>query len=101
MARMARMGRTAWTRSWAIAALALLARSWVAVWAAPRFPAAADGFYYDTLAHRLAAGQGYTWLWPDGAVTYAAHYPAGYPALLALAYRLPGGPRAPGLTMNS
>ena len=31
-------------------------------------------------------GQGYTWLWPDGAVTYAAHYPVGYPAMLALAY---------------
>ena len=64
-------------RTWAIAAIALLARLCVAVWAAPRFPAAGDGFYYDTLAHRLAQGQGYTWLWPDGAVTYAAHYPVG------------------------
>jgi hypothetical protein len=77
-------------RTWAIAAIALLARLCVAVWAAPRFPAAGDGFYYDTLAHRLVQGQGYTWLWPDGAVTYAAHYPVGYPALLALAYTLLG-----------
>ena len=34
----------------------------------------------------MADGLGYTWLWPDGVVTYAAHYPVGYPALLALPY---------------
>ncbi len=79
-----------WRRTWAIAAIALAARLCVAIWAAPRFPAAGDGFYYDTLAHRLAQGQGYTWLWPDGAVTYAAHYPVGYPALLAATYTLLG-----------
>ena len=28
--------------------------------------------------------------WPDGAVTYAAHYPVGYPAILSLAYRVYG-----------
>jgi hypothetical protein len=38
------------------------------------------------LAVRLARGLGYTWAWPDGAVTYAAHYPVGYPALLAAVY---------------
>ena len=42
---------------------------------------------YDVLARRLAQGLGYTWAWPDGAVTAVAHYPVGYPALLALAYR--------------
>src|SRR5690606_27438677 len=31
---------------------------------------------------------GYTWLWPDGVVTHAAHYPVGYPALLSAAYAL-------------
>ena len=51
------------------------------------FPRSEDGHYYDVLARRLAAGQGYTWLWPDGAVTYAAHYPVGYPAMLALGVR--------------
>jgi 4-amino-4-deoxy-L-arabinose transferase-like glycosyltransferase len=85
----------------AIAALALLARLWVAVWAAPRFPAAGDGFYYDTLAHRLAAGQGYTWLWPDGAVTYAAHYPVGYPALLAAAYAILGARPIVAMVLNA
>ncbi|MDB4946796.1 MAG: Conserved rane protein, partial [Labilithrix sp.] len=69
-----------------VTAIALGARLAVVAWAAGAIPAAADGTYYDTLAGRLAAGQGYTWLWPDGAVTYAAHYPVGYPALVALAY---------------
>jgi hypothetical protein len=69
---------------------ALAARlGWLA-WAARSFPPAADGVYYDTLAHRLADGHGYTWTWPDGAVTYAAHYPVGYPAMLALAYAAVG-----------
>jgi hypothetical protein len=67
-------------------AVALLARVAVVLWARTRFPAVEDGHYYDTLARRLATGAGYTWAWPDGAVTYAAHYPVGYPALLALAY---------------
>lgn len=69
---------------------ALAARlGWLA-WAARSFPPAADGVYYDTLARRLADGHGYTWTWPDGAVTYAAHYPVGYPAMLALAYAAVG-----------
>jgi hypothetical protein len=55
----------------------------LALWSARRFPPAADGVYFDVLASRIAEGQGYTWLWPDGAVTPAAHYPVGYPALLA------------------
>jgi 4-amino-4-deoxy-L-arabinose transferase-like glycosyltransferase len=60
------------------------------IWAAPRFPAAADGTFYHRLASRLATGAGYTWLWDDGAVTPAAHYPVGYPALLAGPYALFG-----------
>lgn len=60
------------------------------VWAAGRFPPAGDGTYYHRLASRLAEGEGYTWLWPDGAVSYAAHYPVGYPALVAGPYALFG-----------
>ena len=73
-----------------VALAALVARlAWLA-WAQGRFPATADGEFYDTLARRLALGEGYTWAWPDGAVTYAAHYPVGYPAILAAAYALFG-----------
>jgi 4-amino-4-deoxy-L-arabinose transferase-like glycosyltransferase len=87
--------------AWAALGLSLLARMAVVAWAWGRFPAVEDGHYYDVLARRLAAGDGYTWLWPDGAVTYAAHYPVGYPALLALAYRLVGASGAAGMTVNA
>lgn len=70
--------------------VAFAARMLVGLWAGPRFPPTADGVYYDTLARRLAAGQGYTWAWPDGVVTPVAHYPVGYPAMLAVAYRVLG-----------
>jgi 4-amino-4-deoxy-L-arabinose transferase-like glycosyltransferase len=73
-----------------IAAVAFLARAAVLIWAGDRFPPTADGVYYHTLAARMAAGLGSTWLWPDGKVTYAAHYPIGYPALLSLVYRWTG-----------
>ena len=73
-----------------IAAVALGARAAALVWAGGRFPPAADGVYFHTLASRVAAGLGSTWLWPDGKVTYAAHYPVGYPAILALVYRFTG-----------
>ena len=69
-------------------AVALCARLAVVVWARSTFPPAADGQYYHVLATRLARGLGYTWAWPDGAVTAAAHYPVGYPALLAPLYAL-------------
>jgi len=68
-----------------ILALALVARAAVLLWAGAKFPPAADGVYYQKLALRIAEGQGSTWLWPDGKITYAAHYPVGYPALLAAA----------------
>src|SRR5580704_1405369 len=76
--------------TWAVFAVALLARLGVVAWAHARFPAAADGRYYDIVARRIADGHGYTWLWPDGAVTYAAHYSIGYPALVGGAYALFG-----------
>ena len=69
--------------------VALVARLAVIAWGHD-FPPAGDGTYYDTLARRIASGQGYTWLWPDGTVTYAAHYPVGYPALVSLGYRIFG-----------
>ncbi|RLB60092.1 MAG: hypothetical protein DRI90_14510 [Deltaproteobacteria bacterium] len=49
------------------------------------------------MAVRIAEGSGYTWLWPDGSVTHAAHYPVGYPAALALVYWALGA--VPGLAM--
>jgi 4-amino-4-deoxy-L-arabinose transferase-like glycosyltransferase len=82
-------------------AVALAVRLAVVVWAHGRFPPAADGHYYDVLAHRLASGAGYTWLWPDGAVTTAALYPVGYPAMLALAYAVFGASPAVGMTANA
>lgn len=74
----------------AVVLIAFAARACVVAWAWNRFPAAADGIYYDAFARRLAEGAGYTWLWPDGVVTPAAHYPVGYPALLAPMYRVFG-----------
>ena len=85
----------------AVAAVALMARMAVVAWAHDRFPAVADGHYYDVLARRLASGAGYTWLWDDGAVTYAAHYPVGYPAMLALAYVVLGATGAVAMTVNA
>src|SRR6185437_4946517 len=72
----------------AVLGIALASRLAIVAWAWSRIPLVEDGHYYDVLARRLAAGLGYTWLWPDGAVTYAAHYPVGYPALVAVAYRV-------------
>jgi len=73
-----------------VVAVALAARLAVVAWAGTRFPPAHDGVRYDALAARLADGLGYTWAWPDGTVTTVAHYPVGYPAALALAYRVFG-----------
>jgi 4-amino-4-deoxy-L-arabinose transferase-like glycosyltransferase len=84
-----------------VLAVALGARLGVAAWAHAHFPPAEDGFYYDTVARRIAAGHGYTWLWPDGAVTYAAHYSIGYPALLGAAYALFGAGVGVAMVVNA
>ncbi|WP_394827482.1 hypothetical protein [Pendulispora albinea] len=82
-------------------ALALAVRLATVVWACDRFPPAGDGTYYHVLATRMAEGHGYTWLWPDGAVTYAAHYPVGYPALLALGYVVFGARPVVAMVINA
>jgi 4-amino-4-deoxy-L-arabinose transferase-like glycosyltransferase len=69
-----------------LALFALSLRLSVVAWAWQRFPPADDGSFYHKVADRIAHGLGYTWLWPDGAVTYAAHYPIGYPALMGVGY---------------
>ncbi|HEX4445643.1 MAG TPA: hypothetical protein VH044_02875, partial [Polyangiaceae bacterium] len=84
-----------------IALLALLARLGVVFWGHARFPAVEDGHYYDLLARRIASGEGYTWLWPDGTVTFVAHYPVGYPALLGAAYALFGAAPAVAMTLQA
>ena len=81
--------------------VAFLARLAVALWAGARFPPVADGVYYAKLADRLASGAGYTWLWPDGVVTYAAHYPVGYPAMLASAFRVFGSGVSQAMAVNT
>jgi 4-amino-4-deoxy-L-arabinose transferase-like glycosyltransferase len=70
--------------------LALGLRLLVVAFAASRFAPADDGSFYHAVAQRIARGEGYTWAWPNGVVTYAAHYPVGYPALLGGAYALLG-----------
>jgi hypothetical protein len=85
----------------AVFALALTVRLGVVAWAHARFPAVEDGHYYDVLARRLAGGQGFTWPWPDGVVSYAAHYPVGYPAILALAYAVFGASGGVAMTVNA
>ncbi len=83
------------------ASIALAVRLAVAGWAGGTFPAAGDGFYYDTLARRLAGGHGYTWLWPDGAVTNVAHYPVGYPAIVAVAFGALGARPVAAMIVNA
>ena len=82
-------------------ALSLIARALFVAWARSRFPAVEDGHYYDTFARRLASGAGYTWPWPDGTVTYAALYPVGYPALLALGYAVFGASGGVAMSINA
>jgi 4-amino-4-deoxy-L-arabinose transferase-like glycosyltransferase len=85
----------------AVFGFALAVRLAVVAWAHARFPAVEDGRYYDTLARRIAEGQGYTWLWPDGAVTYVAHYPVGYPGLLGAAYAVLGASPMTAMAVNA
>ncbi len=70
--------------------VALTLRLAICVWGAHRVAPTADGAFYHVVAQRIAAGHGYTWLWPDGVVTHAAHYPVGYPAMMAVPYWLFG-----------
>ena len=84
-----------------VAVAALAARLGVAIWAAGRFPPTADGSFYHTIATRIGAGVGYTWLWPDGAVTYAAHYPVGYPGLIGFGYALFGATPVVAMLVNA
>jgi len=84
-----------------LSALALALRLLVVWWAKDRFPPADDGSFYHVVAQRIAHGQGYTWLWPDGAVSYAAHYPVGYPALLGLAYLIFGSRPVVAMLVNA
>ncbi|WP_437500801.1 hypothetical protein [Sorangium sp. So ce1099] len=85
----------------AIFALALAVRLAVVIWAAGRFPPTADGTYYHRIAERIAAGLGYTWLWPDGVVTYAAHYPVGYPGAIGALYALLGAQPVVAMLLNA
>lgn len=84
-----------------LASMGLLVRLGVVAWAAPRFPPAEDGRFYDTVAGRIARGLGYTWSWPDGTVTYAAHYPVGYPALIGGLYAIFGAHPAVAMVLNA
>ncbi len=85
----------------AVVGCAVATRVALLAWAIPRFPPAEDGVFYHTVASRIAAGLGYTWQWPDGVVTYAAHYPVGYPALLGLAYAAVGSHPAVAMVVNA
>lgn len=84
-----------------VVAIALVVRALVVGWAGSRIPPVADATFYHRIATRIAEGHGYTWLWPDGAVTYAAHYPVGYPALLGLSYWVAGAEVAIGMWVNA
>jgi 4-amino-4-deoxy-L-arabinose transferase-like glycosyltransferase len=84
-----------------VIAAAIVARLAVVLWAGSRIPPTADGRYYHTIASRIAQGLGYTWLWPDGVVTYAAHYPIGYPALIGALYAIFGAKPAVAMVLNA
>jgi 4-amino-4-deoxy-L-arabinose transferase-like glycosyltransferase len=84
-----------------LAVLSLAIRALVVFWARDRFPPADDGTFYHVVAQRIAHGAGYTWLWPDGTITYAAHYPVGYPALLGAAYALFGSRPVVAMSANA
>lgn len=84
-----------------VVALALVSRLAVIAWAGEAFPPADDGKFYHVVAERIAGGLGYTWLWPDGVVTYAAHYPVGYPALVGAFYALFGSDVRVAMLLNA
>jgi 4-amino-4-deoxy-L-arabinose transferase-like glycosyltransferase len=84
-----------------LVAVALVLRLAVALLCARRFPPADDGSFYHVVAARIAHGAGYTWAWPDGVITYAAHYPVGYPALMAAAYAVLGANPGSAMVLNA
>lgn len=84
-----------------VVVLALAARLAMVAYGATRFPPADDGTFYHVVASRIAEGLGYTWAWPDGAVTIAAHYPVGYPALMAVGYAIFGAHAGVAMAMNA
>jgi hypothetical protein len=90
-----------WRDALCLTLLGAFVRVLVVMWANGRFPPADDGSFYHAVAQRIANGAGYTWLWPDGAVTYAAHYPVGYPALLGLAYAVFGASTTVAMALNA
>ena len=94
-------GPARWSDALRIGAAGLVLRLAAVIWGASRFPPAADGTFYDTVARRIADGEGYTWLWPDGAVTYAAHYPVGYPAMVGALYAVFGPTPAAAMVFNA
>jgi hypothetical protein len=87
--------------AWLLAGLALALRLVLVAFTASRFFPAEDGKYYQIVAGRIARGLGYTWLWPDGVVTYAAHYPVGYPAILGGLYAMFGPHPALAMALNA
>ncbi len=87
--------------SWLFALIALFIRASIVRWALPRISPVADGAFYQTVAERISQGLGYTWLWPDGVVTYAAHYPVGYPAMVGALYALFGAKQAVAMSFNA
>jgi 4-amino-4-deoxy-L-arabinose transferase-like glycosyltransferase len=94
--------RVGWRRdAVAVLVVGLVVRLAVVVWASGRIPPTADGEFYHVIATRIARGLGYTWLWPDGAVTYAAHYPVGYPAMVGAMYALVGPYPAVAMVLNA
>ncbi len=90
-----------WLTTAAVLAVAAAVRLVMVVYAHARFPPIADGTFYHLFATRLAQGLGYTVAWPDGVVTFAAHYPVGYPAILSLAYRAFGATPGVGMMVNA
>lgn len=86
---------------WTVALFGLALRLAAVLWGHGRFPPAEDGHFYHVVAGRIADGHGYTWLWPDGAVTYAAHYPVGYPALIGGLYAIFGQHAALAMAFNA
>ena len=87
--------------AWILAGVALILRLGIALTFWARVPPTADGKFYHIVAQRIAQGEGYTWLWPDGVVTYAAHYPVGYPALMSVPYAIFGAVPLAAMMLNA